>query len=286
MLIFIPYSGVNAQERNLKQEILVYILPDSLEILPQQSGRITLSSVEINSKQLSKTFQKLSLNEISKTFPGWETEALVHELKNGITVKRPSFDRIFTLYLPPNVNVETILEEVKKEPSVLFAEQHMDAQLFNDPSYPAQWHLNNTGQSSGGSVDADIDAPEAWQIFTGSSSIKIGVFDTGVDLSHDDFLGKVSGDNIPTFGADADRYHGTHVAGIAAAKANNGESGRGVDWNAQIVSKKIFGDYGSYLGDNTVVNKILDAMDNQNVDIMNHSWGGTQYKTIIRQAFA
>ena len=176
LLIFIPYSGVNAQERNLKQEILAYILPDSLEILPQQSGRIALSSAEINSKRLSKTFQKLSLNEISKTFPGWETEALVHELKNGIKVKRPSFDRIFTLYIPLNANADSVLKNLNNEPSILFAEKHMDAQLFNDPSYPAQWHLNNTGQSTGGSVDADIDAPEAWQIFTGSSSIKIGVF--------------------------------------------------------------------------------------------------------------
>lgn len=226
------------------------------------------------------------MNEISKTFPDWESGAYVRTLENGIKVKRPSFDRIFTLHIPLNANADSVLKYLNNEPSILFAEKHMDAQLFNDPSYPAQWHLNNTGQSIGGSVDADIDAPEAWQIFTGSSSIKIGVFDTGVDLSHDDFIGKISGDNIPTFGSEGDRYHGTHVAGIAAAKANNGESGRGVDWNAQIVSKRIFGDYGSYLGDNNVVNKILDAVDNQNVDIMNHSWGGTQYKTIIRQAFA
>jgi alpha-tubulin suppressor-like RCC1 family protein len=42
------------------------------------------------------------------------------------------------------------------------------------------WGLNNTGQT-GGKSDADIDAPEAWKISTGSKSIIIGVIDTGVD---------------------------------------------------------------------------------------------------------
>ncbi len=144
-ICIIPFYGSYAQERNLKQEILVYILPDSLEILSQQSGRIALSSVEINSKLLSKTFQKLSLNEISKTFPNWEPGASVHTFENGIKVKRPSFDRIFTLHIPLNASADSVLKDLNNEPSVLFAEKHMDAQLFNDPSYPAQWHLNNTG---------------------------------------------------------------------------------------------------------------------------------------------
>lgn len=53
----------------------------------------------------------------------------------------------------------------------------------NDPAYPQLWGLNNTGQS-GGTPDADIDAPEAWDIQTGNANTVIGVIDTGVDYNH------------------------------------------------------------------------------------------------------
>jgi subtilisin family serine protease len=52
----------------------------------------------------------------------------------------------------------------------------------NDPDYPLLWGLNNTGQT-GGTPDADIDAPEAWDIETGNPNTVIGVIDTGVDYN-------------------------------------------------------------------------------------------------------
>lgn len=161
----------------------------------------------------------------------------------------------------------------------------MDASLTNDPQYAAQWHLNNTGQA-GGTPGADISAEQAWQIFTGSSDIKIGIFDSAVDLSHTEFAKKISGDNIRSNGSEFFWSHGTHVAGISAARANNSHSGRGVDWNAQIVSKEIFDGFGNFLGTTNVVNKIMDAVDNYGVHVLNNSWGGISYSSTIRQAFA
>ena len=55
----------------------------------------------------------------------------------------------------------------------------------NDPSFPNQWSLNNTGQS-GGTADADIDAVEAWNVETGKSSVIIGILDSGTDWTHED----------------------------------------------------------------------------------------------------
>ena len=121
----------------------------------------------------------------------------------------------------------------------------------NDPFYSMQWHLNNEGQS-GGKVDADIDAPEAWAIEEGSNQIVIAIVDSGVDYTHPDLAfnmwhsyGQIQGD-----GGDEERYvddvyghdftgnedgdpkdengHGTHVAGIADAVANNGIGVAGV----------------------------------------------------------
>ncbi|MBK7106022.1 MAG: S8 family peptidase [Ignavibacteriae bacterium] len=155
---------------------------------------------------------------------------------------------------------------------------------MSDPTYSQQWHLNNTGQSSG-NIDADIDAPEAWQIFKGSSSVKIGIFDTGVSLNHEDLSGKASGDNRSSAGSEPYQSHGTHVAGIATAKADNSYGGRGVDWNAKIESRQIFDGYGSYLGDQNASDKIIAAA-NAGIQIQNHSWGGTTFNTTIRLAFA
>src|SRR6266540_2288765 len=55
--------------------------------------------------------------------------------------------------------------------------------LPNDPSFGSQYALNNTGQS-GGKVDADLDAPEAWNVTTGSTKNVVAIVDTGIDYRH------------------------------------------------------------------------------------------------------
>ncbi len=52
----------------------------------------------------------------------------------------------------------------------------------NDPQYGDQWGLNNTGQA-GGTPDADIDAPEAWNTTTGDSSVLVAIIDTGAQVA-------------------------------------------------------------------------------------------------------
>ncbi len=237
-----------------------------------------ISQLVIHSQSLNSAIGKIEIESIERAFPSFSKDDMIKMNNNGKTIKLPNMSRIFKIKLISKSSVEAAIRILKKENSVLFAEANMDAKLFSDVDYSKQWYLNNTGQSNG-VADADIDAPEAWNIFTGSSSIKIGVIDSGVDFNHDDLSGKVSGD------ATAGDYHGTHVAGIAAAKANNTYGGRGVDWNAQIVSKRIFDGNGNYLGDVNAYNKIISAV-NVGADVLNNSWGGTSNSSTLRMAFS
>ncbi|MEM9858339.1 MAG: S8 family serine peptidase [Bacteroidota bacterium] len=121
----------------------------------------------------------------------------------------------------------------------------------DDPQYSNQWHYNNTGQT-GGTIDADVDLPEAWNLETGNSDIIVAVTDGGIDVDHedlaanmwvntaeipgngidddgngyvDDINGYGFGDNSGTIPADP---HGTHVGGTVAAVTNNGIGVAGV----------------------------------------------------------
>ena len=86
-------------------------------------------------------------------------------------------------------------------PLVVYAEPNYRVStliLPNDPQFGTLWGLHNTGQS-GGTIDADIDAPEAWDITTGSLTTVVADIDTGVDYNHPDLYKNIwiNQDEIP-----------------------------------------------------------------------------------------
>ena len=133
----------------------------------------------------------------------------------------------------------------------------------NDTNFGDQWGLDNTGQT-GGTADADVDAPEAWDMAVASPDVWVAVLDSGTDYDHVDLECNIwvnpgedlGGDGIVMdpadlngidddgngfvddligwdfAGADNDpdpsNYHGTHVAGIIGACGDNGTGVIGV----------------------------------------------------------
>ena len=167
-------------------------------------------------------------------------------------------------------------------PNVEYAELNGIAHALDDPLFPTQWGLNNTGQL-GGTPDADIDAPEAWAVTTGSG-IKIAVLDTGIRKSHEDITAArvVAEANFSTSATADDIYgHGTHVAGIAAAAAN-GVGVHGVASGALLMNGKVLGDSGSgsYSG---IANGMTWAADN-GAQVINLSLGGTIPSQTLKNA--
>ena len=101
----------------------------------------------------------------------------------------------------------------------------------DDPRYAEQWHYHNTGQQNG-TVDADIDLPEAWEITKGNSGVIVAIVDEGVAFSHPDIAANMwSGigyNFVNNSSTISPGDHGSHVAGTVAGVNNNGVGIAGV----------------------------------------------------------
>lgn len=137
--------------------------------------------------------------------------------------------------------------------------------ITSDPGYSAQWGLHRI--------------KEPWSGNPLSTDKGIAILDTGVDYNHSDLSGKV----VKCFDYidwDTDPMdlngHGTHCAGIAAAKAANATGIHGVSPNSKIYAYRVLDASGSggYFG---VTQAIYDAADNANVSILSMSFGGYLY---------
>ncbi len=181
----------------------------------------------------------------------------------------------------------------------------------NDSFYGLQYGLHNTGQDIRGifgTPDADIDAPEAWNILTGDANFIIAVIDSGVQWNHPDLDANIwsNTDEIPGNGIDDDgngyiddvrgwdfydndndpmdlEGHGTHVAGTIAAEGNNNQGVVGVLWDAQIMPIRFLGPNGGFTSD--AVLSVNYAVAN-GATISNNSWGGGGFSTTLFNAIA
>lgn len=100
---------------------------------------------------------------------------------------------VFNFHIPEGANILSLIEEYSSDPHVSYAEPNYlihSCVIPNDPSFSLQYALHNTGQT-GGTPDADIDAPEAWDIETGDENIVIAVIDSGVEYTHPDLAGNI-----------------------------------------------------------------------------------------------
>ncbi|MBC7106540.1 MAG: peptidase S8, partial [Firmicutes bacterium] len=185
----------------------------------------------------------------------------------------------------PSGTVREKVAAYRAEECVAFAEPDYEAgALFipNDPYFPSQWGLNNTGQT-GGTEDADLDAPEAWEYSSGSG-VRVAVVDTGIDLSHEDLRDKiaVSANFTNSRTADDGFGHGTHVAGIIGAVTNNGRGVAGTAPGCVLMNVKVLNDRGT--GYYSWISRgIVWAADN-GARVINLSVGGASPSDTLREA--
>jgi subtilisin family serine protease/subtilisin-like proprotein convertase family protein len=100
---------------------------------------------------------------------------------------------LYEVTLDPGTTVATALAEYKADAQVVDAEPDYllgKSTLPNDPQFSQQYYLNNTGQN-GGTPGADIHAPAAWNVTTGTPSVVVATIDTGIDYNHPDLYQNV-----------------------------------------------------------------------------------------------
>lgn len=197
----------------------------------------------------------------------FEKPTTIREAQSALDAKQYTVDKvlvrqldIYLLKLVSSLTVDDALLELRRNPQLKWAQaDHILSMRLvpNDPQFGSQWDMQ---QGS----DADVDAPEAWDISTGGTDpggdpIVVAVVDGGCQLSHTDLAaniwvnpGEIAGNGLDD---DANGYiddvngwdayqddgsiptngHGTHVSGTVGARGNNNLMVTGINWNVKIM---------------------------------------------------
>jgi len=202
----------------------------------------------------------------------------------------PGDDRLIAVEPPPGWTVAQTVRRYRANPNVEFAEPDAVAQVSltpTDPRWSEQWGM------------LKISAPEGWETAHTSTDVVVAVLDTGIDFTHPDLQGNLwtdpgtgahgftAMDGVLAPGGEDDHGHGTHVAGIIGAVANNGIGVAGMTWQVQLLSMKFLGSGGTGDVSDAILcfDKLVElSQQGFNVRLANCSWSFGLYSQALLEA--
>jgi thermitase len=202
----------------------------------------------------------------------------------------------------PGGQEQAKVDAYNRNPNVQYAELNGVATISLDPNDPYD-NTDKFASSKHGEVNqwawGKIQAYDAWDRMTGSSSVGVAVVDTGIDNSHPDLPLVVAQRDFVNNDSNAedDNGHGTHVAGTIGASTNNDTGVAGASWGGELMAAKLMAakvlnkdGSGSYAN---IANGIMWAADPDGdpatadgAKVINLSLGGTFDSTTLRNAVA
>jgi subtilisin family serine protease len=244
--------------------------------------------------------------------------AAAHRAAGGAEIAEIQRTRVHRIRVPARGEAAAIAL-YQRNPNVLYAERNFvrripaltahggDGEAVpGDFHFDEQWALDNTGQGfycfpwpfggelclMQGTPDADIDAPEAWSILSGSPAVTVAVIDSGIDYTHPDLAPNYAG-GYDFVGQDDDPMddhgHGTHVAGTIAAAVDNAtgtpaasEGVAGVAPHARILGYKVCRSDGTC--DDFAIQQAIARAVADGAKVINMSLGETEYSQSLNDA--
>lgn len=285
-------------------------------------------TLDIQEKNGVMTTGIQSIDSLNQKYQVWDIKQTILSViqpKNQELSKSIGLDRFYTFELEESVNVLDAVETYKKDIFVESAEVNgFGFSAAGPPVYPNdakfswQWGLHSDGTNpppKPGVADADIDAPEGWDIEKGSYTIVVAIIDKGIDWTHTDIAYNIwkntgedawsdpndytTGNGIDDDGNgfiddwkgwnfiddtgnskdESSNGHGTHCAGIAGAVTNNNIGIAGVNWYSKLMAVRAMYKNGNIQWSDAAP-ALIYAADN-GADVISMSFGGYGFNTTL-----